>query len=141
MSGNQAGNLMMTDPIADMLTRIRNGYLGRKHEVQLPYSKMKHAIADILAAEGYLSGVERIENGRSGFPELKAKLLYPAGRPALTNVDRISKPGHRTYRKKTEIPRVQSGFGVAIVSTSRGIMTNKKAKELGIGGEVICTVY
>lgn len=132
---------MYTDPIADMLTRIRNGYLAHKHEVIIPYSRLKNAIVQILAEENFVASVEKIEEGKGGFPELKVRLRYVSGRPAITNIDRWSKPSLRRYVKQTELPTVQSGYGMAIVTTSHGIMTNKKAKSLGVGGELICTVW
>lgn len=132
---------MYTDPIADMLTRIRNGYLAHKHEVTIPYSKLKAAIAQVLATEGFVATIEKVEEGKGGFPELKVRLKYVAGRGAITNVQRISKPSRRAYVQKTELPHVQSGYGVAIVSTSKGIMTNKQARALGVGGELVCTIW
>lgn len=132
---------MITDPISDMLTRIRNGYMVHKHEITLPYSKMKHSVADILAQENFVASVEKIAEGKSGFPELKIRLKYESGRPAITEVKRVSKPGHRVYKKTEELPTIQSGYGVAILSTSRGVMTNKKARTMGVGGELVCTVW
>ncbi len=129
---------MMTDPIADMLTRIRNAQLSRKASVRMPYSKIKQAIAQILADEGYVAGLETADEGKK---ELVVTLKYDGKDPAIQSLRRASKPGHRMYRKADELPRVLNGFGIAIVSTSRGVMTNKQARELGIGGEVLCTVY
>lgn len=132
---------MNTDPIADMLTRIRNGYHAHKHEVMVPYSKAKAAIIAVLVAEGFLAESERVEEGKSGFPEIKLKLKYVGGRPAVTDIARVSKPSHRTYTKKAELPTIQSGYGIAIVSTSKGVMTNRQARQAGVGGELICTIW
>ncbi len=131
---------MHTDPIADMLTRIRNGYMARKHEVSMPFSKAKFAIAGILSEEGFISSLEKVE-GKNGFPELKIRLKYAGGRPAVTNVKRVSSPGLRVYKKHDELRPVQSGYGIAIISTPQGVMTNKKARKLGVGGELVCTVW
>lgn len=129
---------MMTDTIADMLTRIRNGQMAKKRQVSLPFSKLKLAIAEILQREGYIGSIERV----AGMPEqLVVGLIYHAGTPAIQKIDRASKPGHRMYRKADELPTVLSGYGMAVVSTSRGLMTVTEAKKLGIGGEVICTIY
>ncbi len=131
---------MHTDPIADMLTRIRNGYMAHKHEVSMPYSKAKAAIADILSQEQFVGAFEKVD-GKDGFPELKIRLKYTAGRGALTNIVRESSPGLRVYKKTTELRAVQSGYGIAIISTPQGVMTNKKARKLGVGGELVCTVW
>jgi len=129
---------MMTDPIADMLTRIRNAQKSRKSEVVLSYSKLKMRIAEILQKEGFIGRVEK----RDGMPMVLAiELRYDGKRPVIEAIDRQSKPGHRMYRKADELPRVLNDYGIAIVSTSQGIMTNKEARKLGIGGEVICSVY
>lgn len=133
--------MMTTDPIADMLTRIRNGYAAHKHEITLPYSKLKHAVAEILVQERFITSIEKVAEGKAGFPDLKIRLKYEQGRPAITAIDRWSKPGHRVYKKSEEIPTIQSGYGIAILSTSQGVMTNKKAKSLGIGGEIVCKVW
>lgn len=130
---------MMTDPIADLITRLRNGYLARKVEVSLPYSKVKHALADILAREGFVNEIQKGTDHR-GFAELKIRLQYRAGRPAITLIDRVSKPGHRIYKEKTALRPVQSGYGISIITTSQGMMTGAQAKAKGIGGEVICHV-
>lgn len=130
---------MMTDPIADMITRLRNGYLARKVEVAMPYSKVKHALADILAREGFVNEIQKGTDHR-GFAELTIRLKYRAGCPAITLIDRISKPGHRIYKEKTALRPVQSGYGISIITTSQGMMTGAQAKAKGIGGEVICHV-
>jgi small subunit ribosomal protein S8 len=129
---------MMSDPIADMLTRIRNAQLARKSTVTMPYSKLKHAIASILKEEGYVAECT-IQDAHP--KALVLELKYQGKQPMIQSITRESKPGHRQYRKAGELPRVLNDYGIAIVSTSRGLMTNKKAREAGIGGEVICSVY
>src|SRR5688572_28905645 len=126
---------MITDPISDMLTRIRNASAIRKPEVRLPYSKMKLAIAKILAEEGFVSMVEKTG---SALPELRIVLKYEAGEAVIRNVKRISKPGLRAYAGYGELSRVLSDRGIAIVSTSQGVMTNKAPRKRKLGGEVIC---
>ena len=129
---------MMTDPIADMLTRIRNAQLSRHATVTIPFSKLKKGIADILLKEEYIGSIAVGEE----FPKtLIVTLKYREGRGAIQELRRVSKPGHRVYRKADELPKILNGFGVAIVSTPKGLMTNKEAKKSGIGGEVICSVY
>lgn len=129
---------MMTDPIADMLTRIRNGFAARKATVAMPHSKVKKAIADILLHEGYVKDIA-VADGQPSL--LVLTLQYHGKEPALQAIVRESKPGHRMYRNADELPRVLNDYGVAIISTSRGLMTNKRARKEGIGGEVICSVY
>ncbi|MBT3816979.1 MAG: 30S ribosomal protein S8 [Candidatus Magasanikbacteria bacterium] len=129
---------MYTDPIADMLTRIRNAYMAKKRSVLVPASKVKKSIAEILQAEGYVQAISVQE----GIPlMLSIELVYDEKRPAIQSIVRESKPGHRKYRKAEELPHILNGYGIAIVSTSQGLMTNKNAREKGIGGEVICSVY
>jgi small subunit ribosomal protein S8 len=128
----------MSDPIADMLTRIRNGQQTEKVSVRMPSSKMKRAIAKVLEDEGYIDGFVVHEN--SGLPEMEVMLKYYAGRPVIDRIERVSKPGLRIYKGRDSLPRVMNGLGVAIVSTSRGIMTDRKARSLGVGGEVLCVV-
>ncbi|MFH1946991.1 MAG: 30S ribosomal protein S8 [Candidatus Magasanikbacteria bacterium] len=130
---------MMTDPIADMLTRIRNAQMSKKGSVEVPFSKLKKSIAEILSREGYLGKIEEIE----AVPAKKMilELKYDNRQPAIRSVKRESKPGRRVYCKSTEMPKVLNGYGVAIVSTSKGIMTNKEAQKQGIGGEIICSIY
>lgn len=130
---------MMTDPIADMLSRIRNASRVRHAEVMMPYSKVKHAIAKILAEEGFISGVSAAESSVRG--TLTLALKYAGGDPAITEIKRVSTPGKRVYVKSTELPRVHHDFGIAIVSTPRGIMTNARARKEKVGGEVLCTVF
>jgi small subunit ribosomal protein S8 len=129
---------MMTDPIADMLTRIRNAVVVKKTEVVLPYSKIKHEIAKILKNEGYILDVEKIEDS---FDCLKLILKYNNGQPAITHIKRISKSGRRVYVSRDKIPYVLNNLGVAILTTSRGLMTNRQARRARIGGEVICEVW
>lgn len=128
------------DPIADMLTRVRNAIRLKRAEVEMPYSKSKQAIADILLREGLLERMERAVTER--VPVLRLHLRYATdGTPLIRELRRISKPGHRVYASKKKLPVVQSHYGMAIISTSSGMMTNKEARKRGIGGEVICEVY
>lgn len=130
----------MTDPIADMLTRVRNASVARHPEVVLPASRVKTEIARILVEEGFIASFEaRVEDGHD---HLVLNLKYVEGRtPVVTGLKRISKPGLRVYARKTEIPRVLGGLGVAILSTSHGIMTGQQARKLNLGGEVLCYVW
>ncbi|EKE07312.1 MAG: Ribosomal protein S8 [uncultured bacterium] len=129
---------MMTDPIADMLTRIRNAQKAKKSSLELPFAKVKFMIGKILSEHGYVGAVSKVEGPK---PVLAIELKYHDKAPAITSITRESKPGHRVYRKAEEMPHVLNGFGIAIVSTSQGMMTAKQAKEKGIGGEVVCSVY
>lgn len=130
---------MMTDPIADMLTRIRNANQARLSQVDIPHSKLKAQIARILQSEGYIQGYRVVEEGPQG--TLRVKLKYgPNNERVIRSLDRVSTPGRRIYTSRRRLPRVLSGLGIAIVSTSRGVMTDHDARRLGIGGEVICTV-
>ena len=129
---------MMTDPIADMLTRIRNAQAARKSHVEVASSKLKKAIAEILSSENYLG---KIEEKNSKPRLLSIELKYNGRKPIISEIKRESKPGHRMYCAADELPKVLNDFGIAIISTSQGLMTNKKARKLGIGGEVICSVY
>ncbi len=131
---------MMTDPIADMLTRVRNANLAGHQKVEVPSSRMKDAIAEILKAEGYIKNFERISNNEQGMLKLYLKYGRDSQR-AITGIKRISKPGLRVYAKKDELPRVLGGLGIAIISTSQGLMTDKEAGKAGLGGEVICYVW
>lgn len=130
--------MSMTDPIADMLTRIRNGQSAEMEQVSMPSSKLKVALAGVLEAEGYING--HSVDDSDGKPVLTIKLRYYNGEPVIDHVKKVSRPGLRIYRGKTEIPQVHGGLGVAIVSTSKGLMTDRAAREAGIGGEVLCTV-
>jgi len=128
----------MTDPISDMLTRIRNAQAVRKVTVNIPSSKLKAAIAQVLKDEGYIDGYAVRQN--DGKPEIEISLKYYAGEPVIEKIERVSRPGLRIYRGRDDIPRVMNGLGIAIVSTSRGLMTDRKARATGIGGEVLCIV-
>jgi len=128
----------MSDPIADMLTRIRNGQMVEKTTVKMPASKLKKAIAQVLKDEGYIDDFQVHDN--AGLPEMEVALRYYAGRPVIEKIERISRPGLRIYKGRDELPRVMNGLGVAIVSTSQGVMTDRKARSLGVGGEVLCVV-
>lgn len=129
---------MMTDPIADMLTRIRNAQSVEKASVTMPSSKLKVAIAQVLKDEGYVENFVVI--GESAKPELQITLKYYAGRPVIERIERVSKPGLRVYKGRHDIPQVMNGLGVAIVTTPKGVMTDRKARAAGIGGEVLCYV-
>lgn len=131
---------MMTDPIADMLTRIRNSNDAKKVSVDIPASNIKKDLANILLEEGYIKGYEVIEDEKQGV--LRVDLKYgPNNEKVLSNIKRISKPGLRVYANKNELPRVLGGLGIAIVSTSKGVMTDKEARRENVGGEVICYVW
>lgn len=130
----------MTDPIADMLTRVRNALTRGHAEVVIPTSKLKVALAHILKAEGYIQDVHEHEAKPQGSITLVLK-YGPDGRPTIRNMKRVSRPGRRHYVGKDEIPRVLSGLGTAIISTSKGIMTGQAARQAGIGGEVLCSIY
>ncbi len=130
--------MSMTDPIADMLTRIRNGLCAEHAGVTMPSSRLKCEIAGVLKEEGYIRGFEVQE--ADGKRHLSIELKYYRGRPVIDAISRISKPGRRVYRSIEDFPVVSGGLGIAIVSTSKGVMTAKKAKSSGVGGEVLCTV-
>ncbi|GAA6142963.1 30S ribosomal protein S8 [Hydrogenophaga sp. 5NK40-0174] len=130
--------MSMSDPIADMLTRIRNAQMVEKSVVSMPASKIKAAIAQVLKDEGYIDGFQvKAESGKS---QLEIALKYYAGRPVIERIERVSRPGLRVYRGSNAIPQVQNGLGVAIVTTPRGVMTDRKARATGVGGEVLCYV-
>jgi small subunit ribosomal protein S8 len=130
--------MSMSDPIADMLTRIRNGQSAGKKNVKLPSSKLKVAIVKVLKDEGYVSDFKTEMNGSS--TEMTIDLKYYRGTPVIEKVKRVSRPGLRIYKSKDELPKVLAGLGIAIVSTSSGVMTDRSARAIGHGGEVICTV-
>ncbi|MBF0175848.1 MAG: 30S ribosomal protein S8 [Magnetococcales bacterium] len=130
----------MTDPISDMLTRIRNAQAIRKGVVEIPYSNIKERICAILVTEGYVSSVERID-GQDGWPALRVKLKYHSSRPVIEEIRRCSRPGRRLYFGKDDIPRVNRGLGISILSTSKGVVSTRQAREMGVGGELICTVF
>jgi small subunit ribosomal protein S8 len=130
--------MSMSDPIADMLTRIRNAQLAEKTSVAVPSSKLKVSIAKVLKDEGYIEDFAVRDD--SGKPSLEIGLKYYAGRPVIERIERVSRPGLRIYKPAKDIPQVMNGLGVAIVSTSRGVMTDRKARQSGVGGEVLCIV-
>lgn len=129
----------MTDPIADMLTRVRNALTAHKETVEVPASNMKKELARIMLEEGYLKGVELVEDGFNG--KLLLTLKYADGRSVIGGLKRVSKPGLRTYSGAAEMPKVLGGFGIAVVSTNKGIMTDKQAKAQNVGGEVLCYIW
>jgi small subunit ribosomal protein S8 len=130
--------MSMSDPIADMLTRIRNAQMVEKAVVVMPSSKLKLAIAQVLKDEGYIDGFAVKSEGVK--PQLEIGLKYYAGRPVIERIERVSRPGLRVYKGRHEIPQVMNGLGVAIVTTPKGVMTDRKARAAGIGGEVLCYV-
>ena len=129
---------MMTDPIADMLTRIRNGQQAEKRSVRMPLSRVKSAIAKVLKDEGYIEDFAERRDGTTGV--LEVVLKYFEGKPVIERLERVSAPGYRRYTGKTRLPRVSGGLGVAEISTSRGIMSDRAARSAGLGGEIICIV-
>lgn len=131
---------MMTDPIADMLTRIRNGVSAKHKSVDIPASNIKKEIAEILLKEGYIKGYDVIEDDKQGM--IRVELKYGQnGEKVISGIKRISKPGLRVYAKANEVPKVLGGLGIAMISTSKGIVTDKIARTEGVGGEVICYVW
>ena len=130
--------MSMSDPIADMLTRIRNAQMVQKVSVVMPASKLKTAIAEVLKAEGYIEGFA--VRGEATKPQLEIALKYYAGKPVIEHIERVSRPGLRVYKGRHDIPNVMNGLGVAIVTTPKGVMTDRKARQAGIGGEVLCYV-
>ncbi|MES2229480.1 MAG: 30S ribosomal protein S8 [Burkholderiaceae bacterium] len=130
--------MSMSDPIADMLTRIRNAQMVQKVSVAMPASKLKTAIAEVLKAEGYIDGFA--VKGEATKPQLEIALKYYAGKPVIEHIERVSRPGLRVYKGRHDIPNVMNGLGVAIVTTPKGVMTDRKARQAGIGGEVLCYV-
>ncbi len=131
--------MSMTDPIADMLTRIRNGCLAKHERIEMPSSKLKVNIAKILKDEGFILNHKVSKDGKQGI--LKIFLRYADGEPVIMGLKRISKPGRRIYCRHDNIPRIMGGLGVAIISTSKGMLTDQQAREAGVGGEVICAVW
>ena len=129
--------MSMQDPIADMLTRIRNGQAANKVAINMPSSKLKVASANVLAAEGYIESVKVLEGAK---PELEITLKYFQGKPVVESIQRVSRPGLRIYKRKDELPKVMGGLGVAVISTSKGVMTDRAARQAGLGGEIICYV-
>lgn len=130
---------MLTDPISDMLTRIRNAQMVKKEEITLPFSKIKFSIAKILEAEGFIKKAEEDKEGK--FAQLRLMLKYENKKPMIHMIKRVSKPGNRVYAKSTEMPRVLSDLGIAIISTPNGLMTNKEARARHLGGEILCEIF
>ena len=132
--------MTMTDPIADMLTRIRNANLVKHESVDVPASNLKKSLASILLNEGFIKGFDVIEDGKQGL--IRVQMKYgPSKERVITGLKKISKPGLRVYAKRDEIPKVLGGLGIAVISTSNGVITDKQARKLGVGGEVICYVW
>lgn len=131
--------MSMQDPIADLLTRIRNGHAAKKSAVKLPFSKMKLAIANVLFDEGYIDGCKIIDvtNAKK---ELEIALKYFNGKPVISTIKRVSRPGLRIYKGKDSLPKILGGLGISVVSTTKGVMSDRQARSLGHGGEVLCTV-
>jgi len=131
--------MSMQDPLSDMLTRVRNAQMAGKTSVAMPGSKLKAAVAQVLKEEGYVADyAASVEDGK---PRLSIELKYYDGKPVIAEIDRISRPGLRKYSGKGELPTVRAGLGVAIISTSQGVMTDRAARAAGVGGEVLCTVF
>ena len=137
--------MSVNDPIADMLTRIRNAVLAGQAQVAMPSSKIKAEIAKILKDEGFIESFEVVDGEKAGFRVLRLKIKYVGERrerrPVLSGIERVSSPGRRIYTRKTDIPWVLSGLGVAILSTPKGVMTGARARQLGVGGEILCKVW
>jgi len=131
--------MSMSDPIADFLTRIRNAQMAQLPTVNMPSSKIKVALSEVLQNEGYIKGFEVDEN--AGKPLINVELKYHQGRPVIEEIKRVSRPGLRSYKGKEDIPKNRAGLGVAILSTNKGLMTDKQAQSAGLGGEVLCTVF
>ncbi|MDP8079431.1 30S ribosomal protein S8 [Phocoenobacter skyensis] len=129
--------MSMQDPIADMLTRIRNGQAANKVAISMPSSKLKVAIANVLAEEGFVESFKILEGVK---PELEITLKYFQNKPVVEKIQRVSRPGLRIYKRKDELPKVMGGLGIAVVSTSQGVMTDRAARKAGLGGEIICYV-
>ncbi len=132
--------MSMTDPLADMLTRVRNGVMRRKEQVDVPASKLHEAVARILVEEGYIQDYRRVEDSKQGVLTLVMKVLGRRETP-IVGIQSVSTPGQRVYAGKNKLPRVQSGLGIAVISTSQGVMTEKDCRKRGIGGEVLCYVW
>jgi small subunit ribosomal protein S8 len=131
--------MMTTDPIADMLTRIRNAAMVKKAEVEMPHSKLKQTIAEVLARKNFVDKVETKDN--KGYKTLKIVINRSESNSRITEIERLSKPGRRLYKGAKEIPSIKRGRGIVIISTSKGVMTGDEAKQAGLGGELICKVY
>jgi small subunit ribosomal protein S8 len=132
--------MSMTDPLGDMLTRIRNGQRAYKTVIQSPASKIRANVLEVLQREGYIRGYQR-EQVRQGVAELKIELKYVDGEPVICEITRVSKPGRRIYSKIADLPRVYNGLGIAILSTPRGVMSDNEARAANVGGEVLCRVF
>ena len=137
--------MSFSDPIADLLTRIRNGVMAGKPQIAMPNSKLKVSVAGILKEEGYIEGFEVVDGETPAHKVLRVRLKYVGERrtrrPVITGIERISRPGRRVYAKNNQIPWVLSGMGVAIISTPKGMMTGRRARQVGVGGEVVCKVW
>ena len=137
--------MSFSDPIADMLTRVRNGVMAGHSQVAMPSSKIKAEIAKILKEEGFIENYEVADGERTGFKVLRVKIKYVGERrerrPVISGLERVSKPGRRIYTKRQDIPWVLSGIGIAILSTPKGVMTGQRARQLGVGGEILCKVW
>ena len=131
--------MSMQDPLSDMLTRIRNAQMAGKTGVEMPGSKLKAAVAKVLKEEGYIADFKASSD--AGKPRLAIELKYYEGKPVIAEIDRVSRPGLRRYTGKDELPSVRGGLGVAIISTSKGVMTERAARAAGVGGELLCTVF
>lgn len=132
--------MSMTDPIADLLTRIRNAQQARHEKLKVPASKLKRSIVKILVEEGYIAGFEELPDDKQGLIEVELR-YGPAGENTISALERVSRPGRRVYCGKDEIPRVLNGLGITILSTSRGVLTGAQCRKMGIGGEVLCNVW
>jgi len=129
----------MTDPITDMLNRLENGQAVNKKTVDIPFSKIKYKIAKVLEAEGFIDAAEK--KGKNPKKVIRVNLKYENGKPAITETERVSKPGRRVYTSLKDIKPVKGGYGISIISTPKGVMTNKEAKTAGLGGEILCKVH
>ena len=132
--------MSMSDPLGDLLTRIRNAQMRGKSKVAVPASKLRGWVLDVLADEGYIRGYARVEL-EGQFPEFEVELKYFEGEPVINEIKRVSKPGRRVYKGATELPRIRNGLGISIVSTPKGVMSDAKAREANVGGEVLCQVF
>ncbi|HEY1720523.1 MAG TPA: 30S ribosomal protein S8 [Magnetospirillaceae bacterium] len=131
---------MMTDPLGDMLTRIRNGQMARKPSITAPASRLRSNVLEVLKREGYIRGYSQSEI-RAGIAELVIELKYHEGQPVIRSIDRVSTPGRRVYSKIKDLPRVSNGLGISILSTPRGVMSDAEARAANVGGEVLCQVF
>jgi small subunit ribosomal protein S8 len=131
--------MSMTDPVGDMLTRIRNGQKAHKSTVLAPASTLRVRVLEVLAREGYIRGYEQVDE--SGKPYLSIELKYHEGAPVIRTIERVSKPGRRVYSGVTELPRVRNGLGISIVSTPKGVLSDAEARDQNVGGEILCTVF